>query len=140
VRLHNDVKKVGECSKFGNEFLKTPFRIVELNGTHSVRLQNTVTGKIMKTSVHVDRIQYLAEKELPTHSKVTDGSTPTMCTSPTLDHQGSAQSIAKEVIKTSQESQDEPILPSNLHNQWTNIDNVYAVRKLLKIKGTGIGR
>ena len=102
---------------------------MELSGTHNVRLQNTVTGKIMKNPVHVDRIQHLVERELPTPSHVTDGSTPAECTPPMPDLQGSAQTTPKEVLQPSQESQDQQILPSTLPRQWKNDDNVYAVEK-----------
>src|ERR1051325_944120 len=63
VWMPNDIRKIGECSKFRNEYLKTPFKIVKVIGTHNLKLQNTETGKVLKNEVHIDRVKHFTPRE-----------------------------------------------------------------------------
>jgi hypothetical protein len=137
VWMHNDIRKIGECSKFRNEFLKTPFKIIKVVGTHNLKLQNTVTGKILKNLVHVDRVKHMIPRDSVSEdlesekakSASPNGQSETL-ESP--DEKETEKSTVNDSVQNSEMQEKNGVRNPNEH-----ADNVYEVEKLLRMKGVG---
>ena len=62
VYLHDNVLKGDQVRKTTNVW-RGPFKIIENNSEHSVRLSDIYTGEILKSLIHVDRLKKCNNKE-----------------------------------------------------------------------------
>ena len=143
VWMHNDIRKIGECSILRNEFLKTPFKIIQVVRTHNLKLQNTVTGKIMKNLVHVDRVKHVINRK--TDDTKTDESMGLVTQQEDTSEQEQQSTSVQTTLQQHKESENTTITPTKeethdgkttpevpIVNNHLPIDNVYEVEKLVK--------